>query len=141
MAILVTRNFRRASGVLAKGVSVDVVVRDTDTVVASFVTDELGFGSVYLPAGSYDFTSDDPVFRIPFDVVDESGGGSTPFVHTQSTPAATWTVIHMRGTKPDVVITLDDDVTERIWSSLSYPDLNTVVVELPVAASGKAYIT
>jgi len=68
------------------------------------------------------------------------GAAGATYVHTQSTPAATWTIPHNLNTILSVVLLLDSDPTNPVWSDVSYPDLNTAVVSLPSAASGKAYL-
>jgi hypothetical protein len=139
MAVLVTRNFRRASGALAKNTQINVTLRDSATVVDSFTTDELGFGAVYLNPGQYDFVGVNPSFRIPFDVT-ESEGGPAPIIFSQSVAAATWTITHNRGTKPDMVLVLDEDPLRAVYTDITYPDDNTAVVEWPTPVTGKAYI-
>lgn len=134
-ARLVTRQFRHLNGGVARGVNIQVVLRGSSTVLADLVTDQLGTASLYLEPGQYDWLA--LGYRFPFDVEDLN---VEPFIHNQTSPAATWTITHGRGTKPDVAIFLDDDLTERVWADLSYPDLSTVVVQLPSASSGKAFI-
>lgn len=68
------------------------------------------------------------------------GASGNTFVHVQSTPAATWTITHNLGTKPAVVLELASDPDALVFTDLTYPDLNTVVVEWPTAESGKAYL-
>lgn len=138
VAQLVSENFRHANGSLARFVPVKVLIRSTLVEVASAVTDELGAVHIYLEPGQYDWLAVGAT--IPFDVVSGDGDPVPPFVHVQSTPSASWLINHNRGTKPDIVIVLDTDPTARVWSDVSYPDLNNAVVELPLAESGRAYI-
>lgn len=139
VAQLVTRNFRHASGTPAKFKTVMVTARGSSTALQTLTTDQTGFVSTYLEPGQYDWLVDD--YRTPFDVTAPvTVSPSPPFIHTQSTPAATWTIPHNRGTKPDLVITLDTEPESRVYTDVTYPDLNTAVVELPSASTGKAYI-
>jgi hypothetical protein len=149
--ILVTENFRYANGQVAAHQAISVFVRDTST-FASLYEDELatiplsnplsadavGNLNFYVEEGSYDFF----VFgtRVPFDV-DAATGAESPFVHVQSSAAATWTVTHNRGTKPPLVLELDSSPGERVYSDVTYPDLNHAVVEWPSAETGRAYIS
>lgn len=139
VAQLVTRNFERASGAPLRYHDVQVTDRGADPVLFAGVTDQVGFLSAYLEPGSYDWMVDG--YRVPFDVTAPvTVSPSPPFIHTQAVAAATWTILHNRGTKPDLVIILDSDPNTRAYTDVAYPDLNTAVVELPVAATGKAYI-
>lgn len=138
--ILVTRNFERASGAVAKNMPVDVTERDEITPIASLVTNNVGFVSLYLPAGQYDWVGDG--FRIPFDVLEPNVvQPAPPFVHDQSAPAGTWIVVHNRGWKPPVTIELSGEPESGdIYADLTYTDLNTVTIEMPTPLAGKAYI-
>lgn len=62
------------------------------------------------------------------------------YMHVQSTPAATWTVQHNLNTRPAIVFELDSDPNSLVMTDVTYPSLNTAVVEWPSAESGKAYI-
>lgn len=137
---LVSKTFRHASGQLARGVVVGVHYRDTGIEVASLITDQLGTIHHYFNPGMYDWIVLGA--RIPFDVIDSGGGtgGEPPYIHTQSSPASTWTVVHNRGTKPPVVIELAAFPGEAVYTDVTYQDLNTLIIELPSAASGAAYI-
>lgn len=70
------------------------------------------------------------------------GGGGEPsegYVHHQEAPASTWTVVHNLNTKPDLVLVVEPDLTERVYTAVTYPDMNTAVVEWPSPESGWAY--
>lgn len=135
-AQLVSRNFRHINGAPARFVDVDVVLRDTSTVVASVQTDSLGFAAVYLEPDQYDWMALGA--RIPFDVV--APMAAPPFVHTQSAAAATWDITHNIGYKPEVLLFLDPDPTEQVYTDIVYSDENVVHVEWPSPVTGKAYI-
>jgi len=55
-----------------------------------------------------------------------ASGGASRYDHTQTTPAATWTVTHSLGRYPHA--TALDTAQNRIWPDLQYPNLNTAVV-------------
>ncbi len=55
-----------------------------------------------------------------------ASGGASRYDHTQTTPAATWTVTHGLNRYPNA--TALDTARNRIWPDLQYPDLNTAVV-------------
>jgi hypothetical protein len=58
----------------------------------------------------------------------------------QATPAATWSITHGLGGRPDTVLILDESPAERVYTDVTYPDDQTVVIEWPTAVSGWAYI-
>lgn len=153
MKILVTDNFRHVSGAVAAGVAVDVFYRGTNDRAALFTdasglgvlpnpatTDRQGNLSFYVDAGAYDFGALGA--RVPFDVKEPTGGsGDVRFVYTQPSPASVWIIPHQLGTKPSVVLQIDSEPGEQVWTDLSYPDLNTVLVEWPGPESGSAYLS
>lgn len=67
-----------------------------------------------------------------------SGGGGGAYIHSQPTPAATWTIVHNLGYKPDLRLFLTADPTVRVYTDVTYPDTNTAVVTWPSAESGWA---
>jgi hypothetical protein len=66
--MLITNNFRYASGFLARGVQIAVTARDSTTVIANLVTDQQGFLSIDLPPGQYDWWYQADNYRVPFEV-------------------------------------------------------------------------
>lgn len=66
--------------------------------------------------------------------------GGVPYKHTQTTPASTWTVIHNLGRKSPVTVFITPNLTEPVFTDITYPDLNTVVIAWPSPQSGEAYI-
>lgn len=66
--------------------------------------------------------------------------GAAPLAFHFAAPAATWTLIHNRGSYPPVVLFTDADGDEPVWTDVSYPDVNTTVVEWPSPTTGSAYI-
>lgn len=67
------------------------------------------------------------------------GPAGGEYVHHQLVPAATWTVQHQLETCPAMVLFLDEDPFERIYTDVTYPDLNTAIVEWPTPVTGTAY--
>lgn len=70
-----------------------------------------------------------------------SGGGSgggVEYVHTQSTPALTWTINHNLGTYPSVLVL--DANHRRIIPSLDYPSPNQTVISHTSPYAGTAYL-
>ena len=51
------------------------------------------------------------------------------YTHTQSTPSSTWTIVHGLGYNPAGVKVWDSANEEWEPASVSYPDLNTVVLD------------
>ena len=69
-----------------------------------------------------------------------SAAGAGHIVYTQSSPAATWTWVHNLNSRPQIALFLDSDLSELVYTDISYPDQNTAVIEWPSPESGKAYI-
>jgi hypothetical protein len=67
-------------------------------------------------------------------------GGGIPFVHQQSAPAASWPITHGLGKFPSVVLVLDSDPTEAVYTDVQYTDENNLTVVWPSPESGKAYL-
>ena len=67
------------------------------------------------------------------------GPTGATYVHTQSTPAATWTINHNLNTVRPIVLLLDSAPSEPVWADTVYPTPNQAVIQLDVAATGKAY--
>lgn len=68
-----------------------------------------------------------------------SGGAGASYIHTQVSPAASWTVQHNLGAIRHPVIILAGE-TEPILTDTVYPDLNTIVLIFPAPAAGMAYV-
>lgn len=69
-----------------------------------------------------------------------TGPAAPVYVFRQATPAATWTIVHMLGRKPPVVVVLDTAPTVAVFTDVVYPDLDTIVLEFPTAESGYAHL-
>lgn len=65
-----------------------------------------------------------------------SGG---TYLHTQSVPAATWTVTHSLGKYPAVVIIIAGD-SEPSFADVTYPSNNVVSIQFPNAVAGIASV-
>lgn len=65
------------------------------------------------------------------------GGGDKNYVHTQSTPADSWTVNHNLNKKCSVQIV--DDTFQEIIGNITWIDDNTVVVNFNSAIIGYVY--
>lgn len=66
------------------------------------------------------------------------GGGVGPYVHTQSSAAATWTITHNLGRYPQVTVV--DDARTRFIADIAYPSLNAVTVVHAAPVTGSAYL-
>jgi hypothetical protein len=64
------------------------------------------------------------------------GGGAAAYVHTQSTPATTWTINHNLGFRPSVELL--DSGSQEIDGDISHPTVNQTVVTLNPATAGLA---
>ena len=145
--ILVTENFRYPNGQVAAGEAIEVYTRGTTTEPPIFededglvpaanpvVTDGVGNLSFYIAPGSYDFAIRG--ITVPFDVEDTTGAPS--YVHTQTIPNQTWTIIHNLGFNPNVSVVIGG---EEVLTDVSWPDLNTVIVGLDAPYMGSAYLS
>lgn len=135
--ILVSKNFRRASGILARFVLVQVVNRDTPDVVAQGTTDGVGFWSVYLNPGQYDWLVDGQ--RIPFDVVAPAGGAAR-YSHQQVGASASWPITHNLNAYPDPVVLLDSDPDTPVLTDVEYTSPNQLIILFPQPVSGWAHL-
>ena len=78
----------------------------------------------------------------------ESGWPATPFyipgqtqrhVHTQASPASTWTINHALGGYPSVMVV--DSAATVVIGEVSYVSTSQIVVEFTAPFSGFAYLT
>lgn len=66
--------------------------------------------------------------------------GSAAYRHVQSAPSTTWTIQHNMGFYPGGVTVIDSGGSYCL-GNLSYPNINTVVVEFSSAFNGVAYLS
>lgn len=69
-----------------------------------------------------------------------ASGGGAAYTHVQTVPAATWTVDHQLGLKPVAIAVLLDTYDGPAICDVTYPDTNTAVIALDVAATGRATV-
>lgn len=60
------------------------------------------------------------------------------FTYEQGVASDTWTIVHNLGRKPNVVVV--DSADNVFYPAVQYIDLNTVVVTMNGATTGKAYL-
>lgn len=65
-----------------------------------------------------------------------AGGATIVYVHTQSTPATTWTINHNLGFRPSVELL--DSGSQEIDADVSHPSVNQTIVTLKAATAGLA---
>ncbi len=65
--------------------------------------------------------------------------GGDVFVHTQSTPAATWVIDHDRGRRVHVSLLNDSD--EVVFSDIEHGSLNQTTITFPAPTTGVAIIS
>jgi len=72
-----------------------------------------------------------------------ASGGAGPvsgtYVHTQGTPATTWTVTHGLGYFPNV--TAVDSLNRAFIADVTYASVNQLTITLTAATAGKAYVS
>ena len=64
------------------------------------------------------------------------GGGAAAYVHTQASPATTWTINHNLGFRPSVELL--DSGSQEIDGAIAHPTVNQTVVTLNPATAGLA---
>lgn len=136
--MLVVHNFRYASGLIARGVTIKVTPRNSTVVLATLVTDQEGLLTIDLAPGSYDWWYEAVNYRVPFDVLPSEV--IPTFVHHQTQAAAQWQVQHNRGVKPTVTLFTDDDGDQSVYTDVHYPDDTQVLIDWPAPTTGWAYI-
>lgn len=63
------------------------------------------------------------------------GAAGAVYTHTQSSPAATWTITHTLGRKPAAVTVWQSD--ELVYTDVDAPDTTTVVITFPSPMTGR----
>lgn len=83
----------------------------------------------------------DPVIVVELAEVGLVGppGPGSGYTHTQTTPAAQWTVTHGLGRPTNPTVLLDDDPDRPVWVDTLHPDPNTTLLIMPEPHSGVAY--
>lgn len=66
------------------------------------------------------------------------GGGAGSYVHTQGTPAATWTVVHRLGVFPNVQTF--SSARDQIEGVVAHANTNELTITFNAATSGVAYL-
>ena len=69
-----------------------------------------------------------------------SGAAGGNYTHTQSSPSATWTVIHNLGINPGGVSVVNSAGT-KVYGDVTYTNTNELVINFIGSFSGKAYIS
>jgi len=67
-----------------------------------------------------------------------AGGGS--YIHAQSTPSTTWTVVHNLGYFPGGVSVVDSAGT-KVYGDITHSNVNQLVINFSASFSGKAYLS
>lgn len=142
---LVAENFRYPSGQMAAGQAIEIRLRGTATLANLFsdsagatpktnpvTTDSVGNLSFYVAQGAYDFAVSG--ITVPFDVEPKA----PTYVHTQTIPNQTWTIIHSLGYRPNVSVVVGG---EEVLADVSWPTLDTVLVGLDSPRMGSAYLS
>lgn len=65
--------------------------------------------------------------------------GTSPYIHTQSTPASTWIITHNLGYYPSGVSVIDSSL-DRVYPSIAYSSVNVVTLLFANPNSGLAFI-
>lgn len=74
----------------------------------------------------------DIVFTLP------SQSADTAYTHTQTTPAAQWSITHTFGRLPVVQVLVDDEV---VYADVDYPDASHVLITFASPTAGLAVLT
>ena len=76
-------------------------------------------------------------FPVPVDASETDESWPDTFVHTQATPATSWTIGHHFGVRPSVTILVEDRVTE---ADVTHTDDETAVVTFGAPTGGVALL-
>lgn len=68
------------------------------------------------------------------------GESAGTYTHTQTTPAAQWTITHGLGRPTEPTVLLAENPAEPVWADVVHPDANTTLVILPEPHAGIAYL-
>lgn len=117
------------------------VFGDTPVTIVNFLGDppsSPGMGWVAFQAGNPEF----PVWmgvvsaEAPQPPVPGAGGS---FTYTQTTPSATWVIVHNLGFYPNVTIT--DSAGDEVEGDVQYDSVNQVTLSFASAFSGVAHLS
>lgn len=121
-----------------------VVELETDTSALAATPGSAELVEVILSTATLTDTTGGVVSTIEIPMVGVQGPPGPPggagFTFHQTSPAATWLITHNLNKKPDLALFIDPNLTERVWTDVSYLDSNTLTVVWPSAVSGWAYI-
>jgi hypothetical protein len=67
------------------------------------------------------------------------GGNTRRFIHTQASPATSWSITHALGGKPSVTIVDTSDT--HVVGDVTYNSESSITVAFTAAFSGYAYLT
>lgn len=84
------------------------------------------------------FNLDPPVFG-QWVLSGQGAGLVGTYRYIQDIPAATWTIIHNLGFRPNVSVV--DSAGTEVIGEVSYPDVNTVVIDFSAQFAGEAYLS
>lgn len=71
-------------------------------------------------------------------VLGPTGGNSiSKFSFAQATPALSWVIAHNMGTKPSITIVSESN--EQMFGRITFPSLNSALIEFNSAVAGTAY--
>ena len=73
-----------------------------------------------------------------YSIVGLAGSADKNYVHYQSSPSATWTIIHNLAKKPAVVVV--DSADEVVYGEITYDSDNQVTLTFAGSFSGRAYL-
>lgn len=99
----------------------------------------LDFGEIRLDNGVVTLW-DGTGWRLLADLLPSGGpGGGTGYVHHQSTPAAVWTINHVLGYFPNVLVI--DSAGNNVEGTVAEPSANQMVITFSGAFTGTAYLS
>lgn len=67
------------------------------------------------------------------------GQSAASYVHEQSSPSTTWTVVHNLNKYPNFSVV--DSTKRNVLASIQYIDLNTLIITVAAPFAGSAYLT
>lgn len=101
------------------------------------MTDGDGLATFYAAPGAFTTDIAGTLFHYPVDDTETDPAWPGTFIHTQSTPSATWTVNHHFGIKPEVDVLVAGQLAE---ADVSHTNNETTVITFGAPVTGTAHL-
>lgn len=101
------------------------------------MTNADGLVAFYAPPADYSVWIAGTVWPLTVDPAETDPAWPGTFIHTQSTPATTWTIDHWFGIEPSTTVLVDG---QRAEADVQHPDGMTTVLTFGAPTPGVAYL-